>query len=421
MKYKLNAFMAILIIIAFVMVGCKAETPKPATTETAEKPTAGEAEVVSSKEMPKGIVPVEDWAEHYPEVVATFMKNSEMKATTYGGSEPHNYLEKYPYLKKFYEGYVFAEQYDRARGHVFALDDVVNTARPKKGASCLDCKVSEYAQALEKDKTVAMANFEQFVADNVTVGFTCYDCHGEEPGVVHLNRAHLITAMEENDYSEMFTDRQLSCAQCHVDYYMTMEENLTTLPWGAELGAETAFADHEADEFFDWEHPTTGAKLIKAQHPETETFEGSIHDKAGLDCISCHMPVIEVDGEKIKSHHWTSPLFTVKESCFKCHSDLDEEGIVKLAESIQKPIVDKTEEVALELEAYINKLAEKKAAGAINEEDLAKCQAIHREAQFYWDYVFVENGEGFHNNKKQEGYLVHAEELINQGLALLGD
>lgn len=420
MRNKLRVLLVVLIMGSIIFTGCKKAEEPPKTTDTKVETKAGESEVVSSKEMPKGIVPVEDWAEQYPEIVASFMKNSEMKATTYGGSEPHDYLEKYPYLNTFYEGFVFSVQYDRARGHTFALDDVVNTARPKKGASCLDCKVSQYAEAFEKDKTVAMANFEDFVANHVTVGFTCYDCHGEEPGVVHINREHLILALEENDLSEKFTDRQLACAQCHVDYYMTKEENITTLPWDMGLGSKEAYEYHQADGFFDWEHPRTGAKLIKAQHPETETFEGSIHDKAGLDCVSCHMPVVEVDGKKIKSHHWTSPLFTVKESCFKCHSDLDEEGIVKLAESIQKPVVDKTEEVALRLEEYINLLADKKADGSLSEENLIRCQEIHREAQFYWDFVFVENGEGFHNHKKQEGYLVHADELITEGIALLG-
>ena len=139
----------------------------------------------------------------------------------------------------------------------------------------------------------------------------------------------------------------------------------------------------------------------------------------GLDCITCHMPTVEQDGKKIKSHHWTSPLFTAKESCLSCHFNMDEQGIVKLAESIQKPVVEMTEEVALKLEDYINKLAAKKEDGSLNGENLTKCQDIHREAQFYWDYVFVENGEGFHNNTKQKEYLKHADELIDEGLKLL--
>lgn len=426
MRNKAKVLLLLLVIFSLIVTGCtkpNTDTTKPTEQDETKKPedgkTSGESEVVSSKEGPKGIVKVEEWQEHYPEIVASFNKNSEMKASTYGGSEPHDYLEKYPYLKTFYEGFVFAVQYDRARGHSYALEDVVNTARPKKGASCLDCKVSQYAEALAKDKGAAMANFEEFVKENVTVGFTCYDCHGEEPGVVHLNRAHLISALEKNDNKEQLTSKQTTCAQCHVDYYMTKDENLTTLPWDQGLGCDKAYAHQQANGFYDWEHPKTGAKLIKAQHPETETFEGSVHEKMGLDCITCHMPTVEQDGKKIKSHHWTSPLFTAKESCLSCHFNMDEQGIVKLAESIQKPVVEMTEEVALKLEDYINKLAAKKEDGSLNGENLTKCQDIHREAQFYWDYVFVENGEGFHNNTKQKEYLKHADELIDEGLKLL--
>ena len=426
MRNTQKVLLILLVAFSLIVTGCTkptTQTDKPTTQGETGKPddetTSGESEVVSSKEGPKGIVAVDDWAEQYPAIVASFKQNSEMKASTYGGSEPHDYLEKYPYLKTFYEGFGFAKQYDRARGHSYALEDVVNTTRPKKGASCLDCKVSEYTQALEKDKGAAMAKFDEFVKDNVTVGFTCYDCHGEKPGEVKLNRAHLISALEKNENKEQLTDKQLSCAQCHVDYYMTTDENLTTLPWDEGLGCDKAYAHQQAIGFFDWEHPRTGAKLIKAQHPETETFEGSVHEKMGLDCITCHMPTVEVEGEKIKSHHWTSPLFTAKESCLSCHSNMDEEGIVKLAESVQKPVVQKTDEVALKLEDYINKLAAKKEDGSLEGENLSKCQDIHREAQFYWDYVFVENGEGFHNNTKQTQYLKHAEELIDEGLNLL--
>lgn len=409
-----------LFLSLFLLAGCQqAETPATerettteATTETAEKSETGE--LVITDEMPKGIVPVEDWEEYFPEHVAMFQKNAEMVKTTYGGSEPIDYLEEHPYLKLFYEGYGFSKQYDRARGHVYALEDVLGTARPKRGASCLACKVSEFNVDLQEDPTLNLANFEEYAKENVTVGFTCFDCHGETPGQTNISRAHLTTAIEEYPKTTI-ADQSMSCAQCHVEYYMTPDENATTLPWSKGLGAEEAFAYYEGIEFSDWEHPTTGAKMLKAQHPEVETFDGSIHEEKGLSCLSCHMPQVEENGKTVSSHHWTSPLKNAEASCLPCHSNMDEEGIVKLAESMQKPVVERTEEVAKEIKSFIMALGEKK--DSLPPETLEKLQGVHREAQFYWDYVFVENSEGFHNNKKALEYLDHASTLVQEAMS----
>lgn len=411
-----------LVLVALFITACQSpsQTQTPDTTEVAvTEGEKSESAVTASAEMPEGIVEAAEWSEHHPAVYSTYEKNEEMVRTTYGGSEPYDYLEAYPYLRTFYEGFVFEVQYDRARGHVYALEDVVNTDRPKKGASCLACKVSEFNELVNEDATLHAANFEDFVDEHITVGFTCFDCHGETPGVVHTNRLHLEEALEYTDAQIELTDRQTSCAQCHVEYYMTPDENATTLPWKDGMGCDEAYRYYQEIGFHDWEHPGTGAKLLKAQHPETETYDGSIHQGVGADCTTCHMPRTEVDGETILSHHWTSPLLTPETSCLPCHSDQTAEQIVVIAENVQKPVVEKTQEVALQLEEMIGKLTTAVTEETLTVEDQTALQDIHREAQFYWDYVFVENGEGFHNQQKQLGYLQHAQDLIEEGLQKL--
>lgn len=379
-----------------------------------------ESEVVATKDFPKEIAPVEDYEEAFPAHVHSFEKNSEMEETTYGGSVPVDYLEEYPYLVTFYKGYGFEKQYDRARGHVYALEDVIDTDRPKAGASCLACKVSTFNEENIEDPATSAMDFDEFIENHPDmVGFTCFDCHGDTPGEVQINRQHLVNAIEENPEEDYLTGDLLACAQCHVEYYMTNDEKIVTLPWTGGLGADEAFAYYEESDFYDWEHELTGAKVLKAQHPEVETYFGSVHQEAGLDCLDCHMPEVEVDGEKISSHHWTSPLKTPEESCLKCHSDQTAEEIVKLAESVQKPVVEKTDSVGLELEAYINDLANLIEQGNLDEDTKEELQAIQREAQFFWDYVFVENSEGFHNQEKALKYLDHSEELINKGNDLI--
>lgn len=271
-----------------------------------------------------------------------------------------------------------------------------------------------------EDPGTAAKDFAE-VREEITVGFTCYDCHGGTPGEMNPNRAHLANTLEKNadQYDGHFSDEELTCAQCHVEYYMAPETKEVVLPWDNGLTAEGAYQYYQDMDFADWEHPTTGAKLLKAQHPETETFDGSFHDAAGLSCMSCHMPTTEVAGEEIHSHHWTSPLKTAEQSCLTCHSGDTAESIIEKAEAIQKPIVEETEVIGAELETFINALADAVASGDYSDEELEELREIHREAQFFFDYVFVENSEGFHNPTKANENLQHAKDLIEEGNALL--
>ena len=53
------------------------------------------------------------------------------------------------------------------------------------------------------------------------------------------------------------------------------------------------------------------------------------------------------------------------------------------------------------------------------DEQLDPIRSIARDAQFYWDFVFVENSEGAHNPKLTEFCLDKAEELTNQAINLM--
>ena len=77
------------------------------------------------------IIRAEEWKNQHPDIYASFMTNAEMRETKYGGSVPVDYLEEYPNLKVFYDGYGFSKEYLGARGHIYALEVVINTSRPK--------------------------------------------------------------------------------------------------------------------------------------------------------------------------------------------------------------------------------------------------------------------------------------------------
>ncbi|WP_203594409.1 ammonia-forming cytochrome c nitrite reductase subunit c552 [Wenzhouxiangella limi] len=50
---------------------------------------------------------------------------------------------------------------------------------------------------------------------------------------------------------------------------------------------------------------------------------------------------------------------------------------------------------------------------------MTRLQQIHREAQFYWDFIWVENSNGFHNWDEAHRVLDKAEALINEGMGVL--
>ena len=64
------------------------------------------------------------------------------------------------------------------------------------------------------------------------------------------------------------------------------------------------------------------------------------------------------------------------------------------------------------------KLAKAVESGEYTEEELNAIRTLAREAQFYWDFVFVENSEGAHNSALTTECLNKAEEKLNAAMAL---
>lgn len=362
----------------------------------------------------------EDWKYMHPDIYKSYLANSEMEKTRYGGSVPIDYLEEHPNLLIFYDGFGFSKEYLRARGHTYALEDAINTARPKPGASCLACKTADFTEALaEGGLQVNTMDFQQFVDDHPEMHtISCYDCHRNTAGEVNLTRSHLTKALEKTQ--EEIDMRNLACAQCHVEYYQESESKEVILPWKYGFSTDDMLEYYDEIEFKDWVHPTSGANLLKVQHPEFETYYGSGHYNLGLSCSDCHMPEIE-GKENLQSHHWTSPLKSqegLMATCATCHGDEPEDRILAV-EKVQKAVFERTNEVSDKLAEFIERLSEAVEDNSIKGKDLDELRDIHRKAQFKWDFVFVENGEGFHNSDLAHENLNGAEDLIEEGIKIL--
>ena len=171
--------------------------------------------------------------------------------------------------------------------------------------------------------------------------------------------------------------------------------------------------------FADYTNPRTGVQQIKVQHPEFETYlgEGSQH-RATYTCADCHMPTAtKENGMTYRSHNLISPLDNpelIENECSKCHVDL-----VTEVHETQERIEARTYSIGYELEFLTEQLAAAVESGSISEARLNEIRALARDAQFYWDFVFVENSEGAHNPTLTDDCLDKAEALTNQAINLL--
>ena len=86
--------------------------------------------------------------------------------------------------------------------------------------------------------------------------------------------------------------------------------------------------------------------------------------------------------------------------------------------AIQEEAERRTYAIGYELEALTEKLVLAVESGEYTEEELNAIRDIARDAQFYWDFVFVENSEGAHNSALTKQCLDKAETLLNQAMGL---
>ena len=374
--------------------------------------------ILSGCSKPEQIISAEEWEDDYPDVYATYLQNSEMEETTFGGSVPIDYLEKYPELKTFYEGNGFSIEYLRARGHVYALEDVIHSARPKAAASCFACKSPDYLKLLEDEGVEANKMSFDEAAPMMESTISCYDCHKNTPGVVDVSRSHFLTGVEHLEKELKSTET--ACAQCHVEYYQDPESKEIILPWVNGVGTDDMIAYYDSLDYSDWTHPSTGSPMLKAQHPEFETYQSGLHAKFNLTCADCHMPETEgIEMKSFRSHQWTSPLKSIESSCLGCHQDESGPSLISKVESVQGEVEVKMQEGTEVLLQLIEILQKETATQTVSDDILKEARYKHRVAQFKWDFVFVENSEGFHNQQLALENLQDAIDIANEGIALL--
>ena len=370
-----------------------------------------------------------DWSAIYPDIVVSWGKNADNEVVV-------DYLELDPYLVEIYEGYGFAKDYGSARGHNYTLTDVEKTKRPHGMANCLTCKTPNFTKLVndEGDEVYSRPFDEVYaqITENGGETVSCYTCHGNNPGNgtqpkenLTVTHGYIKLALGEN--LSTIDPGVLACGQCHIEYYFDPTTKATRMPHSSveSMTPEATYDYYTEIGFSDWTQESTGAKMLKVQHPEMETVLLGKH--AGvLNCADCHMPVEQNTNTQnvYHSHTLVSPLEnkSLLESCLACHKDLganNADEMVTFVKNIQARITAEETRVGNLLMEFKRALAKANQDGTLGEETLEEVRELYRKAQWFFDYCYVENSEGAHNSELSTRCLNTAEQFINEGMALL--
>jgi nitrite reductase (cytochrome c-552) len=383
------------------------------------------------------VVPLSDtttdpavWGKNFPQHYDDYRRTVDQVRTRYGGSEAlprepddadprsvvaQSRLEEDPRLRDMWAGYAFAQDFREERGHAYMLEDQIYTERQrvaKQPGTCVHCHASVYVPYKRLGDGDLIAGFERMNAmtypearEQVEHPVACIDCHSPEDmslrvtrpgfleGIKVLKAGQGIRDFDPNTMASRQEMRTYVCGQCHVEYYFRGPEKRLVYPWAKGITADSILAYHDSTGHADWTHEISGARVLKAQHPEFEMYNQGIHARSGVACADCHMPYKRVGAMKISDHHVRSPMLNVDNACQTCHRFSEDELRARVA-----TIQDRTFELRnLALDAVLALTRGIRAAqDAGRTAGLDSARALQRRAQFLVDFVEAENSMGFH-------------------------
>ncbi|HVR70150.1 MAG TPA: ammonia-forming cytochrome c nitrite reductase subunit c552, partial [Vicinamibacteria bacterium] len=398
----------------------------------------------------------EVWGRNFPLQYDGYKRTVDQVRTRYGGSEAvprtpteadprsvvaQSRLEEDPRLKTMWAGYAFSVDFREERGHAYMLEDQTFTRRhaaaPQPG-TCMHCHASVYVpyrklgggdlfKGFEAMNRMPYAEARKLVVHPVA----CIDCH--DPGTMQLRvtrpafmegiralkAAQGVADFDVNRMASRQEMRAYVCGQCHVEYYFKGPEKRLVYPWARGIKVEQILAYYDEVRHADWTHATSGAPVLKAQHPEFEMWRQGTHARAGVTCADCHMPYRRAGGFKVSDHQVRSPLLDVSASCQTCHRVAQDE-LLGRAHTIQERTFEMRNLAMDAVVALIGDLARRVQAGAPDAE-LAAAREHQRRAQFLLDFVEAENSMGFHADQEAMRVLALSLDAARLGQLALRD
>jgi len=354
-----------------------------------------------------------EWGKNFPREYQSYIQTLDTSfRSKHNGNAVIDMLEVDPRMVVLWAGYAFSKDYKQGRGHYYAIEDITNTLRtgaPSPGNpspqanTCWSCKSPDVTRLLGKMTPAEFYNGSwDTKGPEIVNPIGCADCHDTKTMNLTITRPALIEAFERQGkditkatHQEM---RSLVCAQCHVEYYFDKHKiegtAYLTFPWDKGYAAEDIEAYYDSYEFSDWTHSLSKAPMLKAQHPEYETFMMGIHGQRGVACADCHMPYKSEGGQKFTDHHIQSPLNNIANSCQVCHREEAATLLANVYERQDKIIENRNKLEELLVRAHVEA---KKAwdLGATDAEMKAILSDI-RKSQWRWDFAAASHGASFH-------------------------
>ena len=458
--WSLATLVAIALVIAAVTAGIAALLININERKTEAKTTS-----VRLVEVDEDTTDPAKWGVNWPKQYDSYQRTAIATRTRFGGhggSEalPDQKIERDPWLKRMFLGYAFSIDYRDRRGHAYMLTDQEQTQRltkPQSG-SCLHCHASVmplYRKLGNGDAKAGLdathkLTYQETHAMLQDVGgahpVSCVDCHDPKTMKLRVTRPGFIDGIQQLANSDAPVPhlpsieqwragsraqpydpnvdgtrnemRSYVCGQCHVEYYCSTKMPLQ-FPWSKGLRAadqekhwnETKFPDGE--QFFDYKHAESGARVLKAQHPEFELWSQGVHARSGVSCSDCHMPYMRDGATKVSDHWVRSPLLNVNRACQTCHHASEEE-LKQRVDVIQTRNFELMQRGGTAIVALLDAIQAAKAAGA-TEEQLAPALELQRKAQWRLDFIAAENSMGFHAPQEAAMVLGEALDYARQG------
>ncbi len=399
------------------------------------------------------------WGKNYPRQYDGYRRTVDIERTKHGGSEAFQKLDDDPRWREIFKGYAFGVDYREERGHAYMLSDQDMTERlevVKQPGACLHCHAAVIpAYQREGEKAGALNRPEQIMKGFETVcgmpyaearklvsaPVSCGDCHdpstmqlrATRPGFLNGIRVLANSAQPtphlpsierwrqdgrkgEYDVNKMATRQEMRsfvCGQCHVEYYFKGEGKLLTYPWHNGIKVEQIETYYNEVGHKDWQHKSSGAPVLKAQHPEFEMWSQGIHARSGVACADCHMPYKRDGAIKISDHHVRSALLNVANACQTCHhfSETELKARVETIQDRTKALMLRAEDAVIALITEIQQAQEKGKSA----DELKVPQELQRQAQWRLDFVAAENSMGFHAPQEAARILGEAIDYASQG------
>jgi formate-dependent nitrite reductase cytochrome c552 subunit len=357
---------------------------------------------------------------------------------------------------------VIEDRYPGNTEHKAFLPETAAAVNP----TCMQCKTQDqilkWRYMGDKDERAKWDRTSNPVAmaKDVQNGMNCFICHDPHAARPRIVRDALIQALtrpekdtlwhrdpkptkiDVKDFREGYRkiallekyDANLQCGQCHVEYNCNPGFDSRTGEFSIKApdrrtnhfpfkNVLSIYDHYEALGFRDFRHGLTGGLLWKAQHPEAETYWGSVHDRAGARCDACHMPKVRNAKGKVYTSHWaTSPKNYLKQTCLtsKCHPNLTEHQAIYEIESIRNYTKGRMRKAEFWLSELIDRIVEAKAAG-ISADVIREAQEQHQKAHVLWEWWTAENSDGFHNPSLARESLTKSMEESKKGIRLIAD